>query len=221
MARSRKDGKFMTLYLEKDVTDKLDKKSTLEMVVDQAFRHNGLLYVRDIKTTGNNLKYTEDDVRYNQQLLLYVPYVEHYLNEKVIAIQIDEVRLAKLQPVPLKNNGRPSVDKKLLQFVTYEDYHDKLCEMNLENESEYKAIQQYLAERGHPLFNRVTVQILDDQIVADNAQDFIEAVKACKKDYAYRVQQPLCKYCEYKELCELDFYGIDTASRQATIDKLK
>lgn len=210
-----------TLLVEKEFTDKLDKNAKLDMIIDQAFRYQGLLYLRDIKTTGNSLKYEPDDVRFNQQLLLYIPYVENYLNEKVSAIQIDEVRLAKLQPVPIKNNGKPSTDKRLLSFVTYEAYYDVLCQMNLENEPEYKAIQDYLAERGHPLFNRVTVQMLDDQIVVDNAQDFLDAVKACKKDPSYRVPQPLCNYCEYKELCTLDHFSIDSDSRQAIIDKLK
>ena len=209
------------LMVEQEFQDDLDGEDKLVMVVDQAFEKDGYITVRDIKTTQNALKYTQDDVTYNQQLLLYLPYVENATGQPVNAIQIDEVRIAKLKEVPLKANGKPTVDKKQLGLVTYEDYKAELEAQGLENDKEYQVVLEYLEQRGHPLFNRVTAQVLDQNVVNTNAKDFLDAYKQCKEDAQYRVKGPLCQYCQYSQLCKLDYHVPDDMSREAIINMIK
>lgn len=218
------------VLIEQEFTEKLDGDDYLTVIIDRAYIIGDTLTVRDTKTTQTKLKYTLDDVQFNQQLLLYLPYVENFIKMKVNAIQIDEVRLAKLKPVPLKANGKPSTDKKLLDLVTYEDYYDELASRGLETEKEYQPILEFLKQRGHPLFNRITAQILDDNIVGSNAIDFLNTYRVIKnlnKIYAktnkapcYRVKGPLCKWCQYQELCQLDYTNPGIASREIIIEKI-
>lgn len=209
------------VMVEHEFEDDLEDDDKLVLIVDQAFYDtNDYLVVRDMKTTLNKLKYTQDDVMYNQQLYMYLPYVESELNQKVDAIEIDEIKLAKLQPVPFKNNGKPSIDKRLLDLVTYEDYYDALAQRGLESEKEFQPILEWLQQRGHPLFRRTRCQVLDQNIIASNAQDLIDTYHSAKSQVAYRVKGPLCNYCDYKELCQLDYSCPATNERQMIIDKI-
>lgn len=213
-----------TLLVEEEFTEPLENQDYITLVVDQVYEQDNLTILRDIKTTTNKLKYTYDDVVHNQQLLLYVPYVEDKLQVKVDMIQIDEVRMAKLNPVPINANGKPTADRKRLELVSYEDYLDTLTSMGLDTEKEYQPILDYMRERGHPLFNRVTVQVLDPNVVSSNAQDMIDTYhtiqNSIKNNETYRVRGPLCKYCQYQHLCEYDMHGITQVERQIIIDDL-
>lgn len=210
-----------TVMIEHEFEDELEDDDKLVLIVDQAFYDKSdYLVVRDMKTTLTKLKYTQEDVMYNQQLYLYLPYVEEELGSKVDAIEIDEIKLAKLRPVPLKANGKPSVDKKLLDLVTYEDYYDYLASHGLEAEKEYQPILEWLQQRGHPLFKRTRCQVLDSNIIASNAQDLLDTYHACKTKVAYRVKGPLCNYCAYKELCQLDYSHPTETERQMLIEKI-
>lgn len=210
-----------TVMVEHEFEDELEDGDKLVLIVDEAFYdRNDFLIVRDRKTTLNKLKYTQDDVMFNQQLYMYLPYVEEELGHKVDAVEIDEIKLAKLKPVPIKNNGKPSIDKKMLELVTYEDYYGYLCEHGLEMEREFQPILEWLQQRGHPLFKRVRCQVLDQNIIASNAQDLLETYHAAKTQAAYRVKGPLCNYCEYKELCQLDYSHPSINERQMIIDKI-
>lgn len=210
-----------SVMIEHEFEDELEDGDKLILIVDEAFfDKNDYLVVRDRKTTVNKLKYTQDDVMYNQQLYMYLPYVENELNHKVDAIEIDEVKLAKLQPVPVKSNGKPSIDKRLLELVTYEDYYDYLAQRGLEMEKEFQPILEWLQQRGHPLFRRVRCQVLDQNIIASNAQDLIDTYHSAKTQVAYRVKGPLCNYCQYKELCQLDYSCPAANERQMIIEKI-
>ena len=215
------------LMVEKEFNEPLEDEDYITLIVDQAFEKDNLITVRDIKTTQNKLKYTYDDVVHNQQLLLYVPYVENELNTKVDMIQIDEVRMAKLQDVPINNNGKPTADRRRLELVSYEDYLDVLTSMGLETEKEYQPVLDYLRERGHPLFNRVTTQVLDSSVIDANAQDMLNTYHTIKNQIdpsigvnSYRVRGPLCKYCAYQHLCDYDMHGMTMAEREIIVDEL-
>ena len=209
-----------TLMVEKEFEDKLDDDDYFVAKVDQVFELHGYNTLRDIKTTRNALKYTHEDVLFNQQLLIYVPFVESLLGSKVNAIQIDEVRLAKLTEVPMTTKGKPSTDKKLLGLVTAEAYEAKLKEIGMFGYSEFEPTLDYLRQRGHPLFRRVTAQIVSEQVVSNNAADFLSAYRAAKSDPDYRVKGPLCRYCPFEELCKLDYESPDQSSREMIIKKI-
>lgn len=212
-----------TQLVEYEFEDELDDGDKIVMIVDEVFYDkDNYLVVRDRKTALRALKYTQDDVMYNTQLYLYVPYVEDKLQQPVDAIEIDEVRLAKLQPVPLKNNGKPTIDKKQLDLVTYEAYYNALAERGLETEREFQPILEWLQQRGHPLFKRIRCQILDEALVSANAQEVLETYKAAKTQVAYRIKGPLCNnnFCPYKELCQLDYLNPSDVDREIIIKKI-
>ena len=213
------------LLIEKEYTDELEGEDYLTLIVDQVVEKDGVITLRDMKTTQGKLKYTLDDVTYNQQLLLYIPFVENDLNVKVDAIQIDEIRFAKLEEIPINANGKPTADKRRLDLVCYEDYYELLCTMGLETNAEYKNTLEFLQQRGHPLFRRTTAQVLDSMLTDHNALDMINTYKAIKHSvedgYSYRVKGPLCNYCDYKELCMHDMHGASDTERQFFIDQIK
>ncbi len=210
------------LMVEEEMQDVLDSDGNyLTVIVDRVFEKNGIITLRDTKTTQNELKYKKDDVIYNNQLLLYVPFVEDKLGLSVNEIQIDEVRIAKLENVPLLKNGKPTKDKRQLTLVTYEDYLTELQNQGLETDSEYVVILEYLQQRGHPLFSRIPVQIAEQSIIDSNAKDFLDAFEAAKTDRTYRCKGTHCNWCEYKRLCDLDYHNPDTQSRQQIIEYIK
>jgi CRISPR/Cas system-associated exonuclease Cas4 (RecB family) len=216
---------ILTEYKFEDIlndTDVPEEQDIFSGIIDQVYQSKGLTIVRDRKTALTELKYTYDKVKFNQQLLIYVPYVEEKLGLKVDAIEIDEVRLDELQPVPLLKNGKPSKDKSKLSLVPYEAYYNKLAEMCLEDEKEYKGILEWLEKRGHPLFNRVRVQLLDDRILNSNAQDVLDLYGTIKQNPScqYRARSILCGYCPFKELCDLDMENPDEDIRNAVLEKL-
>ena len=194
---------------------------TFKGIVDRLIEKDGMVILRDTKTTLKALKYTTNQVKYNSQLLTYCSLVQDHMNVMVDAYEIDEVRLAKLQPVPINMNGKPSADKNKLSLVLYEDYYNKLAEMGLENAPEYQGVLDYLEKRGHPLFKRTQCQLLDQNILSANIQDLYQTYKSAKSGSKQRVRGPLCDYCAYQDLCNADFYLIDQDSRQIIIDKIK
>lgn len=216
-----------TIIVEKEYTESLEGEDYITLIVDQAFEKDNLITIRDIKTTLKKLKYTHEDIVHNQQLLLYVPYVENDLQTKVNMIQIDEVRMAKLTNIPINANGKPTADRRRLELVAYEDYLELLQTMDLDTEREYQPILEYLQKRGHPLFNRITVQILDAASTDANALDMLNTYTTIKKQLenptnnsSYRIRGPLCNYCAYKQLCEYDMQGITQIERDMIIQQI-
>lgn len=194
---------------------------TFKGIVDRLVDKDGIIVLRDTKTTLKPLKYTTNQVKYNSQLLTYCSLVQDQMNIMVDVYEIDEVRLAKLQPVPINQNGKPSADKNKLTLVRYEDYLDKLCEMGLDDAPEYQGVLDYLQKRGHPLFKRTRCQLLDQNILSANLEDLYQTYKATKTGNKQRVRGPLCDFCAYQDLCNLDFYLPDQESRDMLINKIK
>lgn len=203
------------------IEEEWEDGDTFKGIIDRIVSNDNIVTIRDTKTTQSPLSYTTNQVKFNTQLLTYCSLVQENLNMVVDEYEIDEVRLAMIQPVPINANGKPTADKKRLGLVLYEDYRNKLCEMGLENEPEYAAILDYLEKRGHPLFKRTKVQLLDQNILASNIQDIAQTYEKIKLGHDNRVRGKLCEYCAYQELCNLDFYMPDDDSRAILINKLK
>jgi ATP-dependent helicase/DNAse subunit B len=214
--------KEKNLMIEETIEEKLEDDDYLMLVVDQVVEENNFITVRDHKTTLKPLKYTWDDVNNNQQLLLYVPYVEDKLGVKVNAIEIDEIRIARLEAVPMNLNGKPTVDKKKLELVTLQAYQNKLDELGLTGLPEYAYIIDYLTKRGHPLFKRIRIQLLDGHAVRTNLQDMWNLYKTMKAtEGPSRNRSILCNYCPFKDICNLDMSNPSQSDRQIIIDKIK
>ncbi len=210
------------LAAEKTYTEPLDDDDYISATVDEVYERDGVIVLRDRKTSLKKLKYTHDDVALNPQLLFYVPYVENDLGIIIDAVQIDEIRFAKLSDIPINANGKPSADKRRLDLVTYEDYYDLLCSMGLDTNKDYQSIQEYLQKRGHPLFNRITIQILDQNIVNANMKDMLETYTTIKQVApAYRVYGPLCHYCQFSDLCKLDMRFPSESEREIIIRNIQ
>jgi len=211
------------LLIEETIEDDLTDNNKFSCTIDQYLETNGLNLLRDIKTTTGPLKYEYEDVLNNQQLLLYSAYVEDYTQTKVNILQIDEVRIAKLMPVPFTTRNKPSIDKKRLELVTYEAYLDALQQQNLETAPEYQAILDYLCKRGHPLFNRISIQLVDPNIPAANAEDMLNTYNnmLANQQAPFRNRGSACKYCGYRELCQLDMSNPSTTLRLDCINNLQ
>ena len=195
-----------TVVVEENFKQALDGEDYFVMKLDQGYKFKGMLGVRDIKTTRGNLKYNEDNVRSNMQLLTYVPAIEEKLGEKVEFIEIDEVRLAKLATdVPLIKSGKPSTSLDTLSLVTAELYQDELERQHLMNDPKYQNVLYLLQQRGHPLFNRVRVQLLNRSLLDSNAEEIESLYFAASIDTKYRNKdQQRCFMCPFKKICEHD-----------------
>jgi len=210
-----------TLAVEKEYKQPIADDDYFVRKIDQILEVSGLFGIRDYKTTLNTLKYEYDDVKLDEQLLTYVPAVEEDIIHKIDFIEIDEVRLAKLQEVPLLKNGKPSTNKGSLSLVAYEDYLDALTLQGLEDNEEYKAILDWLKQRGHPLFNRIRVQLLDRSVIDSMNNDMNETYLSAVADPIYRCKGPLCNFCAFKHLCELDYYNPSEKDREAVIAQIE
>ena len=206
---------------EMKLEEEWEDGDTFSGVVDRLVESDGMVVIRDTKTTLNPLKYTVNQVKYNSQLLTYCSMVQDHMNIMIDAYEIDEVRLAKLQPVPLNQNGKPTADRNKLTLVTYEDYLNKLQEMELDDAPEYQGILDYMEKRGHPLFRRTRCQLLDQNLLSSNIQDLYDSYQGCKSGNKQRVRGPLCNYCAYQDLCNLDCYLPTEEDREIVINKIK
>lgn len=212
-----------TIAVEHHMEEKLDEDDTMVTILDQAYRINGLVGIRDIKTTSGQLKYNIDTVRENMQLLTYAPKFEQDFNEKVDFIEIDEVRLAKLQTeVPLVSRGKPSKSMDALQLVLAETYRDELERQGLLEDEGYKVVLQKLIERGHPLFNRVKVQLQNRYLIDDNRNELMSLYVSASIGTNYRIKdQQKCFMCPYNRICSLDQHGGDSLNREKLIELLQ
>lgn len=199
-----------TLLVEGNIQEPLDGDDYMTVVIDQVYEFAGITVLRDIKTSLTKLKYTDMNVKENQQMLAYIPYAEQHLGVKIDAVEIDEVKFGKIQEVPYTKAGRPSSDRAKIANVLYEDYWNALCEQGLENEDMYKGALDYLEKRGHPLFNRIKAHVSERMYIDTNLDDLNMTYQLIKGDIdeadipQYRVRGPLCNYCDYRELCDLD-----------------
>lgn len=211
-----------TIAVEQDFDKPLEDEDIFVGKIDQIYDRNGLLVVRDIKTTGSPLKYTPDKVKDNPQLLTYVLPTEKLLDRKVDAIEIDEVRLAKLdETVPLIKSGKPSKSLDALSLTTAELYRDELERQNLLNDPGYAAVLALLEQRGHPLFNRVLIQLSNRNLLDTNQDEINNLYLGAALDIHYRIKDASkCFLCPFKQICEHDEYGIDDSLRANLIKNL-
>lgn len=208
------------LAVEVEVIEEWDDKDYIIGKADLIYERDGLNILRDFKTTLGKLKYDISSTRYNQQLLLYKAMIEENMGMKLHGIEIFEVRLGILEEVPINKNGKPTADVRRLGLVTYDKYYDYLEEIGLEDAPEYKNALMELNKRGHPLFKRTTVDILDEKIVEENLEDLYGIYKLAKTKVKARKRSILCDYCDYRELCDADYSTLDETGRQFIIDKI-
>lgn len=205
---------------EQSITAEWDGNDEVEIVADKIVERDGLTILRDHKTTTGNLKYTDGLVKYNPQLLLYVSVVEDQTNINIDAIEIDEIRLAELEQPRINKNGKPTADTRALSLVTYEAYYNALASMELENEPEYATALQYLEKRGHPLFRRILVQV-EEELKRSNLDDVYATYKQLNAEHYPRNIGRLCDWCEFKDLCRLDFYFPTEEERDIVMQRNK
>ena len=209
-----------TIAIEQDFEKPLEDQDFFVGKIDQIYDKNNLLVVRDMKTTGSPLKYSFDMVKDNMQLLTYVEPTEKLLNRKVDAIEIDEVRLAKLdESVPLNKNGKPSKSLDTLSLTTAELYRDELERQNLLDDPGYAAVLALLEQRGHPLFNRVLVQLSNRNLLDDNNEEMASLYLGAALDIKYRIKETSkCFMCPFRQICEHDQYGAGDLLRNKIIE---
>jgi hypothetical protein len=159
-------------------------------------------------------------VQYNNQLLLYATVLQDATNISVDAIEIDEIRLAELQEAPRNKNGKPTADVRQLTYTTYESYYNTLASMGLDDAPEYQNALAYLEKRGHPLFQRVTT-MLSPELTSEIMNDTYITYERLKSERFERNVGRLCDWCEFKQLCRLDYYNPSEEDRQIVMEKTK
>ena len=209
-----------TLAVEHDFKYELSNGDYFVGKIDQVYERHGIAVVRDIKTTANKLKYDIDKVKTNTQLLTYVEPAEKDFIVNIGAIEIDEVRLAKLATqVPLIKNGKPSKSQDLLSLVTADLYRDELEKQNLMDDPGYQNVLQMLEERGHPLFRRTLVQLSNRNILDTNRNEINSMYIGASMDLDFRIkEQTKCFMCPFKTICEHDEYGTSDMLRKEFIE---
>jgi len=203
---SDRDAHDEVLFVEEKFEHLTANDDVISGMFDKVYRRHEHVYVRDYKTTINKLKYTLPGVVQNRQLNLYSYILENdYLIENHFT-EIDEVLIHRLDPVPYLNNGKPSKDTRKLAFVKYEDYKDALDMLGLDLDEEYQIILKQLKERGHPLFNRITVPV-NKQLRSNIYEENLSVIRAIENKIPYRVLGPLCDYCAFQNLCTMEMTG--------------
>jgi hypothetical protein len=205
---------------EQSIVTNWDGDDDIEIIVDKVMERDGLTILRDHKTTLGPLKYTMDTVQYNNQLLLYATVLQDATNISVDAIEIDEIRLAELQEAPRNKNGKPTADVRQLTYTTYESYYNTLASMGLDDAPEYQNALAYLEKRGHPLFQRVTT-MLSPELTSEIMNDTYITYERLKSERFERNVGRLCDWCEFKQLCRLDYYNPSEEDRQIVMEKTK
>ena len=191
-------------------------------IVDKIIQVGSTTILRDHKTTSNSLKYEPHHVRYSSQLLLYKEMAEILTSMEIDALEVDEIRLAMVETeVPLNRDGRPTVDRRKLSLVTYETYHNKLVELGLDGDPDYANILGELERRGHPLFRRTMVAMIDGALTRTNLQDIEATMRQIKREKTFaRNPGRLCDWCPFKEICQFDYYDPDPMDREIIKRKL-
>ncbi len=212
-----------TILVEHEFNYQLEGDDYFNGKIDQVYMKNGFVGVRDIKSTRQQLKYTRDDVYANNQLLTYVPPTEQLIDAKVNFIEIDEIRLAKLaDEVPLIQRGKPSTDKENLSLVTADLYRAELERQNLLDDPKYARVLEFLEQRGHPLFNRVAVQLSNRDLLDTNEEENQNIYKAASLDIKYKLKdKQKCFMCPYRNICMHDELAGGTKSREQLIENMR
>jgi hypothetical protein len=205
---------------EQSIVTEWDGEDQIEIIIDKVVERDGLITLRDHKTTTGPLKYTTDNVQYNNQLLLYATVLQDASNISVDAVEIDEIRLGELQEPPRNKNGKPTADIRQLTFTTYESYYNTLASMELEDAPEYQNALAQLEKRGHPLFRRLTV-MLNQELLSNVMEDTHITYTRLKENKFERNVGRLCDWCEFKDLCRLDYYNPTDEDRHIVMEKTK
>jgi ATP-dependent helicase/DNAse subunit B len=205
---------------EQSIVTEWDGEDQIEIIIDKVVERDGLITLRDHKTTTGPLKYTTDNVQYNNQLLLYATVLQDASNISVDAVEIDEIRLGELEEPPRNKNGKPTADIRQLTFTTYESYYNTLASMELEDAPEYQNALAQLEKRGHPLFRRLTV-MLNQELLSNVMEDTHITYTRLRENKFERNVGRLCDWCEFKELCRLDYYNPTDEDRHIVMEKTK
>lgn len=204
------------IYVEKKFEHLTPNLDVISGVIDLFYARHGFNYCKDYKTTLNKLKQQQKDVVSNRQINFYSYVLEKDMSHDVHFMEIDEVHIHRLDPVPYLNNGKPSKNVRLLAYVRYEDYYEALSLLGLENDDEYRNVLLTLTDRGHPLFRRITVPVVKE--LRDNVyKEYLSVIKAIEPNPAYRVKGPLCAYCPFQTICDMEFQG----GQDEAVDEIK
>lgn len=195
-------------------------KDQIQIIADKVIERDGVTILRDHKTTTGLLKYTDSTVKYNPQLLLYTSVLEDQSNIVIDAIEIDEIRLAELQQPKINQNGKPTADIRSLALVTYDTYYNLLASMELEDQPEYQNVLAQLEKRGHPLFRRILVQV-EPELKQSNLDDIFATYEVLNAKHYPRNISRLCDWCEFKDVCRLDFFNPTEEEREIVMQRNK
>lgn len=200
---NKKTNSGIEIFREKKFTIPSGYTEPHTGIIDLLFLSNDRQHAIIIDYKFSSKVKTQEDFDYNVQLYLYAYFVNKEYGVPLKNIQIGYIDIIKQdssEPIVLAN-GKLSKNKS--QNVLYDDYIDKIIELNLDVD-DYKDFLDELKLRDVAY---ISLENIDDNNYNVLVKSYLEAVddieykKSQKKPFLRKVDAHSCADCRYKEYC--------------------
>ena len=200
---NKKTNSGIEIFREKKCTVPSGYTEPNTGVIDLLLLSNDRKYAIIIDYKFSSRVKTQEDFDYNVQLYLYAYFVNKEFGVPLKNIQIGYIDIIKQdssEPVVLAS-GKLSKNKN--QNVLYEDYIDKIIELDLDID-EYRDFLDELKLRDVAYISLEEIDENNYNVLVKSyleAVDEIEYKKAQKKPFLRKVDSHSCSECRFKQYC--------------------
>ena len=200
---NKKTSSGLEIFREKKFTIPSGYEQPHTGVIDLLLLSNDRQYAIIIDYKFSSHVKTQEDFDHNVQLYLYAYFVNKEYGVPLKNIQIGYIDIIKQdssEPIVL-SSGKLSKNKS--QNVLYDDYIDKIIELNLDVD-EYKDFLNELKLRDVAY---ISLEPIDDNNYNILVKSYLEAVddieckKKDKKPFLRKIDAHSCADCRFKEYC--------------------
>lgn len=200
---NKKTSSGLEIFREKKFTIPSGYEQPHTGVIDLLLLSNDRRYAIIIDYKFSSKVKTQEDFDHNVQLYLYAYFVNKEYGVPLKNIQIgyiDIIKQGSSEPIVL-SSGKLSKNKS--QNVLYDDYIDKIIELNLDVD-EYKDFLDELKLRDVAY---ISLEPIDENNYNTLVKSYLEAVddiecrKKDKKPFLRKIDAHSCADCRFKEYC--------------------
>lgn len=200
---NKKTSSGLEIFREKKFTISSGYTEPHTGVIDLLFLSNDRQHAIIMDYKFSTKVKTQEDFDYNVQLYLYAYFVNKEYGVPLKNIQIGYIDIIKQdhsEPVVLASG---KLSKNKAQNVLYEDYIDKIIELELDID-EYR---DFLDELKLKDVAYISLESIDENNYNVLVKSYLEAVddielkKAQKKPFLRKVDSYSCSECRFKEYC--------------------
>ncbi len=200
---NKKTSSGLEIFREKKFTIPSGYEQPHTGVIDLLLLSNDRRYAIIIDYKFSSKVKTQEDFDYNVQLYLYAYFVNKEYGVPLKNIQIGYIDIIKQdssEPIVL-SSGKLSKNKN--QNVLYDDYIDKIIELNLDVD-EYKDFLDELKLRDVAY---ISLEPIDENNYNTLVESYLEAVddiecrKKDNKPFLRKIDAHSCDDCRFKEYC--------------------